>query len=323
MAESTAELNLDLERPGAAWGPVDPDVSAPLPGTVLILDGVRRIDARVWVHGGGRSRPRASPPRWPPGSSAVPPGGRPPDPSLRRRGHAGRRGGRARPVHVRAAGRRHRGPGRRCIPPSPRPARGPTSSRWRCSDGCPTPRSGSRPPSGPGTPAVMTCWSSTGRCAAAPTWTAPWVTSRRTTPPTFLTARPRWSPRCARAADPGLHDGHLVAAALLVPAAAGYRAGAVVGHRPDRMLGRPAAGRRDRGRRPDRARCCRRWPVPRTRTRAHRRTWSRSAAWSASCGAGSATSNCSTGRCGRPQWPAAEPSRPAGFRRASCGLAGN
>ena len=53
MAESTAELNLDLERPAAAWGPVDPDVSAPLPGTVLILDGVRRIDARVWVHGGG------------------------------------------------------------------------------------------------------------------------------------------------------------------------------------------------------------------------------------------------------------------------------
>ncbi len=53
MAESSAELNLDLERPSAAWAPVDPDLSAPLPGTVLILDGVRRIDARVWVHGGG------------------------------------------------------------------------------------------------------------------------------------------------------------------------------------------------------------------------------------------------------------------------------
>ena len=53
MAESTAELNLDLERPAAAWAPVDADRSAPLPGTVLILDGVRRIDARVWVHGGG------------------------------------------------------------------------------------------------------------------------------------------------------------------------------------------------------------------------------------------------------------------------------
>lgn len=53
MAESTAELNLDLERPAPGWEPVDPDVSAPLPATVLILDGVRRIDARVWVHGGG------------------------------------------------------------------------------------------------------------------------------------------------------------------------------------------------------------------------------------------------------------------------------
>lgn len=53
LAESTAELNLDLERPAAQWAPVDPDVTAPLPRTVLILDGVRRIDARVWVHGGG------------------------------------------------------------------------------------------------------------------------------------------------------------------------------------------------------------------------------------------------------------------------------
>ncbi|HEX9066683.1 MAG TPA: DNA double-strand break repair nuclease NurA [Streptosporangiaceae bacterium] len=53
MTESTAELNLDLERPSASWAPVDPDLTAPLPGTVLILDGVRRIDARVWVHGGG------------------------------------------------------------------------------------------------------------------------------------------------------------------------------------------------------------------------------------------------------------------------------
>jgi len=53
MAASTAELNLDLERAAAGWGPIDPDVAAPLPGTVLILDGVRRIDARVWVHGNG------------------------------------------------------------------------------------------------------------------------------------------------------------------------------------------------------------------------------------------------------------------------------
>lgn len=49
--ESSAELNLDLEMPAARWQPLDPGPALPLPGTVLFLDGVRRIDARVWVHG--------------------------------------------------------------------------------------------------------------------------------------------------------------------------------------------------------------------------------------------------------------------------------
>jgi hypothetical protein len=48
---STAELALDLEIPAQDWRPVDPDQAAALPGMVLFLDGVRRIDARVWVHG--------------------------------------------------------------------------------------------------------------------------------------------------------------------------------------------------------------------------------------------------------------------------------
>ena len=48
---STAELMLDLEVPAADWRPVDPDRKPALPGVVLFLDGVRRIDARVWVHG--------------------------------------------------------------------------------------------------------------------------------------------------------------------------------------------------------------------------------------------------------------------------------
>jgi hypothetical protein len=50
---SSAELILDLEMPAARWRPVDPDVAPALPGMVLFLDGVRRIDARVWVHGAG------------------------------------------------------------------------------------------------------------------------------------------------------------------------------------------------------------------------------------------------------------------------------
>ena len=59
LDESSAELNLDLELPAgavAAGRPLTPALA--VPGTVLFLDGVRRIDARVWVHGPGRSRHR-------------------------------------------------------------------------------------------------------------------------------------------------------------------------------------------------------------------------------------------------------------------------
>jgi hypothetical protein len=51
LGESSAELNLDLELPAAQWRPVDPNPVPHLPSTVLFLDGVRRIDARIWVHG--------------------------------------------------------------------------------------------------------------------------------------------------------------------------------------------------------------------------------------------------------------------------------
>lgn len=48
--ESTATLDLDLELPRSRWQPLTPEPGG-LPGSVLFLDGVRRIDARVWVHG--------------------------------------------------------------------------------------------------------------------------------------------------------------------------------------------------------------------------------------------------------------------------------
>ncbi len=51
LEESSAELTLDLELPAADWHPIDPDLSGRPPGTLLFLDGVRRIDARVWMHG--------------------------------------------------------------------------------------------------------------------------------------------------------------------------------------------------------------------------------------------------------------------------------
>jgi len=51
LEESTAELDLNLEMPAARWHPVDPDPVPRLPSTVLFGDGVRRIDAQIWVHG--------------------------------------------------------------------------------------------------------------------------------------------------------------------------------------------------------------------------------------------------------------------------------
>jgi hypothetical protein len=58
LEESTAELNLDLEMPAASWQPITPDQAPPLPSTLLFLDGVRRIDARIWVYG---SNPQPAP----------------------------------------------------------------------------------------------------------------------------------------------------------------------------------------------------------------------------------------------------------------------
>ncbi|SDK21524.1 hypothetical protein [Nonomuraea jiangxiensis] len=50
LGATSAELVLDVERPAADWKPVTPGPSAAAPGTLLVADGVRRIDARVWVH---------------------------------------------------------------------------------------------------------------------------------------------------------------------------------------------------------------------------------------------------------------------------------
>jgi hypothetical protein len=53
LAESSAQLDLDLEVPASRWRPVDPDPGVRPPDVVNFLDGVRRIDARVWVHDDG------------------------------------------------------------------------------------------------------------------------------------------------------------------------------------------------------------------------------------------------------------------------------
>src|SRR4051794_28281626 len=48
--ESTARLELDFELPEGRWRPLAPTGAVVVPAAVLFLDGVRRIDARVWVH---------------------------------------------------------------------------------------------------------------------------------------------------------------------------------------------------------------------------------------------------------------------------------
>jgi hypothetical protein len=48
LARSGAEVELDVEVPAAEWTPIDPSPVSP-PEAVLFVDGVRRIDARVWI----------------------------------------------------------------------------------------------------------------------------------------------------------------------------------------------------------------------------------------------------------------------------------
>jgi hypothetical protein len=49
LAESTARVEVDVELPPDRWRPIDPDPFGPVPGAVLFIDGVRRIEARAWI----------------------------------------------------------------------------------------------------------------------------------------------------------------------------------------------------------------------------------------------------------------------------------
>ena len=47
--ESAVDVNPDVERPSDEWAPIGPSPTAREPTTVLFVDGVRRVDARVWI----------------------------------------------------------------------------------------------------------------------------------------------------------------------------------------------------------------------------------------------------------------------------------
>ena len=49
LGESTASVEVNIERPADRWRPIDPDPRQALPAALLFVDGVRRIEARVWI----------------------------------------------------------------------------------------------------------------------------------------------------------------------------------------------------------------------------------------------------------------------------------
>jgi hypothetical protein len=51
LEKSTATIEADVELPSARWRPVDPDDTGSLPEALLFVDGVQRVEARVWVDG--------------------------------------------------------------------------------------------------------------------------------------------------------------------------------------------------------------------------------------------------------------------------------
>jgi hypothetical protein len=56
MAPSDAQVHLDVERPPSRWSPVTPPANVDVE-TILFTDGVRRVDARVWINSDEGSRP--------------------------------------------------------------------------------------------------------------------------------------------------------------------------------------------------------------------------------------------------------------------------
>jgi hypothetical protein len=49
LQESSAHVAVDLELPASEWHPIDVRTGTPAPEAMLFVDGVRRIEARVWI----------------------------------------------------------------------------------------------------------------------------------------------------------------------------------------------------------------------------------------------------------------------------------
>jgi hypothetical protein len=49
LGESTARVDVSVELPAGRWRAIDPDLGTPVPAALLFVDGVRRVEARVWI----------------------------------------------------------------------------------------------------------------------------------------------------------------------------------------------------------------------------------------------------------------------------------
>lgn len=54
---SSAELDIAVETPAEQWRPITPPVGTLVPPVTHLVDGVRRIDARVWIDSGEQTYP--------------------------------------------------------------------------------------------------------------------------------------------------------------------------------------------------------------------------------------------------------------------------
>ena len=51
LEESTARIDPGIELPADRWRPIDPGMAGPLPEALLFVDGVRRVEAQLWIDG--------------------------------------------------------------------------------------------------------------------------------------------------------------------------------------------------------------------------------------------------------------------------------
>jgi hypothetical protein len=77
LEESTARIDAGVEVPVDRWRPIDPDAAGPLPEALLFVDGVRRVEAQVWIDDAPRLADGGAA-RLANGGAAVPADGGPP-----------------------------------------------------------------------------------------------------------------------------------------------------------------------------------------------------------------------------------------------------